>query len=311
MTNPIIIGAGMAGLLAANMLRRHNPEVVERQSSLPNNHHGVLRFRTLRVSEQTHIPFREVQVFKGVDESDPIRAALQYSCKVTKGYEVRSLISLEPCMRYIAPDNFIEQMASGLTIGYGVDGLKYLLPDNRQDVGPIVSTLPMPMLMDATEYDGPRPDFRSLPGWSVSATIDNCDVFVTRYFTNTMKQYYRASITGNILNVEFAGEKPAVSAAHFEQLVRDAVCSFGIFPDRILSVHEPKTSQYAKLATFSKEDRQKAKDFMFWATNQLGIFSLGRFATWRSGLLMDDVVDDVLKIERWMMQGNYERQKDL
>src|SRR4051812_30830327 len=92
----IIIGAGMAGLLAGNMLRRRPLQIVERQKQLPNNHHAVLRFRTTKVSEQVHVPFRQVRVFKSIDEPDPVRAAMLYAKKVTGRYEVRNMINLDP-----------------------------------------------------------------------------------------------------------------------------------------------------------------------------------------------------------------------
>jgi len=61
-----IYGAGMAGLLAANMLRRFKPEVCEAQPSLPNNHAALLRFRTDACSRATGIPFRKVSVQKAI-----------------------------------------------------------------------------------------------------------------------------------------------------------------------------------------------------------------------------------------------------
>src|SRR5688572_5532364 len=61
-----IAGAGMAGLLAANLLRRHRPEVFERQLDLPHNHSALLRFRSPAVSDATGIPFRRVLIRKGI-----------------------------------------------------------------------------------------------------------------------------------------------------------------------------------------------------------------------------------------------------
>ena len=50
-TEVTIIGAGMAGLLAANMLRHRDPVILEAQKSLPNNHHALLRFRSSVVGD--------------------------------------------------------------------------------------------------------------------------------------------------------------------------------------------------------------------------------------------------------------------
>lgn len=295
MPQPAIIGAGLAGLLAANMLRRHQPYVLERQSDLPNNHHAVLRFRSEGVSRQLHIPFREVQVFKSCDDKDPVAAALRYSKKVLGRYEVRSLINLAPATRYIAPPDLVSQMADGVNIQFNVE----FAPDCRWPE-PVISTIPMAMLMDLLEYEGERPEFVSMPGWTVTATIEGCDAFVTRYYTSAMCPAYRVSVTGDQLIIEGTGDPPAQMS--IENMIVKLSVDLGI---RHLDIGRGKLHQgrYAKIGHLSPADRRKAKDFMFWATRERGIYSLGRFATWRAGLLLDDLVNDILMIERWIIFG--------
>ena len=53
----IIFGAGLAGLLSANMMRSHKPTVYEFQSELPNNHGALLRFRSDKVGTATNTFF--------------------------------------------------------------------------------------------------------------------------------------------------------------------------------------------------------------------------------------------------------------
>jgi hypothetical protein len=307
----IIIGAGMAGLLAGNILRRTPLQIVEKQASLPNNHHAVLRFRTTKVSEQVHVPFRQVTVFKGIDEHDPIKAAMRYAYKVTGNYEVRSLINLEPAQRYIAPPDLIEQMAIGLDIAYGVDGLCYCSPEKREEMkmSPIISTLPMPMLMDALEYPSDeRPDFTYSAGSVIKARIRNCDMFATRYYTQEDSPLYRASITGDNLILEYVG--PIIDDNPMEDL--DEIASdFGIWPEDVYDVSKLKVSKYGKLAALSESDKALARQFMFWASTNWNVFSLGRFAKWQAGLLMDDVVQDVMKIEKWINSSLYELKKEI
>jgi hypothetical protein len=308
----IIIGAGMAGLLAGNMLRRRSLQVVERQAKLPNNHHAVLRFRTTRVSEQVHVPFRPVTVFKSIDEKDPIKAAMLYARKVTGRYEVRSLINLQPSERYIAPPNLVEMMAEGLDIAYGVDGLAYCAPAQREkmEMSPIISTLPMPMLMDALEWRGDRPDFKHVAGFVIKIKIKNCDVFATKYYCQgDYPQLYRASMTGDNMILEFVGDQPA---ADVNDHVRLITYDFGIEEEDILEWEGPKVSRYQKLAKLSDDDVKKAQAFMHWATVNYQIYSLGRFAKWQAGLLLDDIVQDILKIERWMDAHNgYQLKKEM
>lgn len=307
----IVIGAGMAGLLAGNILRRHCVQLVERQPSLPNNHHAVLRFRTTRVSDACHIPFREVRVHKMViGDYNPIQAAMLYSRKVTGRYELRSIRDLSPADRYIAPPDFIAQAASSLNIAFGIDAIDYFTPlTKREDLDaiPIISTLPMPVMMDALEYPGERPEFAYEPGWTARAAIPDCDVHITAYCPEPGFPMYRASITGDELIMEFVG------APNLTNVDREAARglaltaqSFGLDPELIAPLHtEIKPSRYAKLGCLSAPDRKLADEFMYWASTHFNVYSLGRFATWKSGLLLDDVVGDVLKIERWITGGKY------
>lgn len=310
-----IIGAGLAGLLAANMLRRHLVTVYEKQEALPNNHHAVLRFRDRGVSNQLHIPFREVNVFKGCDEPDPIRAAVQYSHKCTGRYEVRSLIDLAPATRYIAPPDLISRMAEGVDIRYGSDGLKEMIMGDPH----VISTVPMEVLMDELGYVGDRPAFVSTEGLVVTATIADCDMFMTRYYADPNIPWYRASVTGNKLIIEFSIREPQwrddwLVEDQVKEIARMAVegvaYDFGFRQNKMFNI-EAKRTRYAKIGRLSAQDRELAEAFMLWATTEHRVYSLGRFATWRSGLLLDDLVGDILKIERWMGQSQFNIRKSL
>lgn len=304
-----IAGAGMAGLLAANMLRSHQPLVMEKQRGLPNNHHAVLRFRTDAVSRELGIPFRKVRVFKSIDEADPIKAGVRYSYKVLGKYEMRSALNLEPADRFIAPSDLIARMAMHGIIRYGIDPFT----DGNVNNHPLISTIPMEALMDALDYPGPRPKFESIPGWTCTGTIEGADLFVTRYVTDLAKPWYRASITGDKLIIEGTGEAPDDPDYDPNDDPNDdplfAALELGIrYRDEVTNV-QTHASRYAKIAAMSPEDRRKADDFMFWATHEHNIYSLGRFATWRPGLLLDDLVQDVRKIERWIDSPRYEVQR--
>lgn len=303
MQSVTIIGAGMAGLLAANMLRRHNPSIIERQPRLPNNHHAVLRFRTEEVSRQLHIPFRKVRVFKSCDTPDPVKAAILYAAKVTGRYEVRSLIDLAPADRFIAPPDLIDQMSKGVRCSFDHE----FSPTLAHLAGsPVISTIPMTALMDLLSYGHERPSFMASPGWTVTATIADCDMFVTRYLASHRCDPYRISITGDQLIIEGAGN----FSGEGNQIAGKAAAELGINPCH-LGEARLHISQYAKIGRLSRKDRLLASDFMFWATSNHNVYSLGRFATWRAGLLLDDLVNDILKIERWMSGSTYDIKRAL
>lgn len=59
----------------------------------------------------------------------------------------------------------------------------------------------------------------------------------------------------------------------------------------------------ARPATYAKAlpiDDDVRREFISWATDNFNVFSLGRFATWRPALLLDDLVNDIRLIDRWL-----------
>jgi NAD(P)-binding Rossmann-like domain len=284
-----VVGAGMAGLLAANMLRRHDVIVYEKQKELPNNHHSVLRFRTPEVGEVLGIPFRKVNMVKTVSGfTNVVANSLSYSMKVTGEYlSDRSIISgTVTDERYIAPLNLIEQMAKNIHIQYESD---YNFNDSNF---PVISTIPMPLLMNKLNYTN-QIEFKSMPGVVLTATVANCDAFVSVLFPGS-EDYSRATITGNQLMIEF----PRNINKHYSYQRRIAN-ALGIVDTHIFDM-QWKKQDYFKITEINDAERKK---FLRWATVHHNIYSLGRYATWRPKLLLDDLVKDVRKIENWITHG--------
>jgi hypothetical protein len=73
MSGIVVVGAGMAGLLAGSMLRKDCPLILEARERLPHNHSAVLRFRSSIVGDTVGIPFRKVQAIKAVAMVQPYR----------------------------------------------------------------------------------------------------------------------------------------------------------------------------------------------------------------------------------------------
>lgn len=302
-----IYGAGMAGLLAANMLRRFQPVVHEAQAELPNNHEALLRFRSDAVSKATGIPFRKVDVikcisFQGRTFSHPdIKVNNLYSHKVTGEYRVRSIGDCRPAERYIAPPDFIAQMAKTCRIKYDSPLTSDILNHCTEDSAPVISTIPMPGLMNLVNWES-MPVFKFLAIWSQWLTIErpHTDVYQTIYYPDPALPYYRASITGNRLIIEYSQspDGPAQSKA-----VNDILRDFGMGGCK-LSVSEfgpIKSQKYGKLLPLDNDTERRK--FLVHMTDEYNMYSLGRFSTWRQ-LLMDDVVNDVTVIERLIASGS-------
>lgn len=300
MNDLTIFGAGMAGLIAARMLSDRHPLVMEKQDSLPNNHHAVLRFRSSIVGDATNVPFSKVNVTKHVlkDSSDnAIAAAASYSRKVTGLLHARSVIETAPVERYVAPRDFISRLASTAAIQYGVDFLDWSHNMVRPH-GPVISTIPVPAMMDMFKWQD-KPDFKYRKGWTIKARIIpdlDCRIHATVYSARMMDDWYRASITGDELMVEGAGDKPEDDSA-MDILFSEVCPQFGLFQSDI-EAYKCYEAKYQKIADLSSPERESVKRFIMYLSNEHRIYSLGRFATWRPKLLLDDLVNDIRVIAR-------------
>jgi putative NAD(P)-binding protein len=291
MTEIHIIGAGMSGLLAANMLRRHRVAVFEKQSKLPNNHHAVLRFRTPEIGNILGIPFKKVNMIKTHESFRNLVAdSLSYSKKTTGKYlSDRSIIAgTVQAERYIAPKNLIEQMADNVSLCYDIE---FEPLKNKANI-PVkaISTLPMPVLMALLEYEHDI-NFDSIPGCVFTGRILDCDAYVSVLYPGP-ETYSRATITGDQLIVEFPNRTEIPDSIDLALVYH----SLGLYDCVVLDV-EFKRQPYFKITEIDEAER---KAFMRWATVKHGIYSLGRYATWRPKLLLDDLVHDVRKIEGWI-----------
>ncbi len=308
-----IIGAGMAGLLAARMLHHHSPVVLESQESLPNNHSAVLRFRTSVVGDLLGIPFRKVQMMKAaVPWRNPVADALAYSRKTSGTSRSDRSLPLAPERhdRWVAPADFVARLSDGVEVVYSSD-FNFVGSDEK-----VISTIPMPSLMAALDYPGRRGiDFRSVSGFNVRAQLCDVDAHVSLYVPDPGHAFSRVSITGSELIVEysFPGSSLAAVRSRMELLARERMLQevewvlrlLGLedCPNRLASFPTATIQTYSKILPIDDTARRQ---FIFWAsTIERRAYQLGRFATWRPGLLVDDLVRDVRLIDGWVRTGDY------
>lgn len=287
-----IYGAGMAGLLAANMLKRHSPIVHEKQKSLPNNHEALLRFRTNAVSIATNIPFEEVLVHKGVYYDGKVHSAAtldmmnEYSHKVTGVIMPRSITNLKSEKRFIAPANFIEQLATGVEIEFESE-FRAIDPEPHEV---IISTIPMTKMIGILGMDADDMLFDWQPIWVKTWMLPKCNVHQTIYFPDEAEPYYRASISGERLMVEYVTDPS--NMLMYDDLERVGT-AFGFKLNPIGPMICTKQT-FGKLLPLDDKVRKK---IMRDLTEHYNIYSLGRFGTWRQ-ILLDDVVKDIMVIDK-------------
>lgn len=314
-----ILGAGMSGLLASAMLQGEVDAVYEKADRLPNNHHAVLRFRSRAVADALNIPFREVKAVKSVlSMGNPIADALAYSLKTNGTATSRSILSArgEPMTRYIAPPDLVSRMANKSPsdiFQYGVDALEMIEPSSRY-----ISTLPMTKHIEFfgwPDHLGPKPEFRSRPGAMIKADLGAAvDAYCSLYVPDPSIFVSRISLTGSELCIEcygagafdfFSGdnELPVHEAMKMDitDLCLDHLGLGSLLSARELPAVEIKVMPYAKILPIPEEQRKR---YVMWLSDNFKFHSLGRFATWRPSLLMDDVVNDVRVIHRIAHEGH-------
>lgn len=287
-----IVGAGMAGLLAANMMRRREPVVYEMQGALPSNHSAVLRFRSPLVGEVLGVPFKPVRVLKStLPWRNPVADSMAYSRKVIGEYRTdRSLLpgtSVED--RWIAPPDLVDRMAEGINIKYDTE-FDFLAEPSK-----VISTIPMPNLMIIFNYS-PRPAFGYVQGRNVRVQLRRCDAYLSLYVPDPELEFSRVSVTGNEMIIECSHDVERLSGQRLDAILGRAMKVCGINTE--VEAVELRDQRYQKIAPIDETAR---RDFIHWISSQRGrAFSLGRYACWRPGLLMDDVVQDVRKIDGWL-----------
>jgi hypothetical protein len=193
--------------------------------------------------------------------------------------------------RFIAPPDFIRRMSGNLPPQLFNFGSQFDFRHSAVKDMAYISTIPMPDLMEQLEWNGPIPEFIYKPGFSIKYQLDNCDAFASVYVPDFETPIYRVSVTGSEVIVEFSGE-PFESA--YDKAEQAATVLLGL-EDRPLPQGRLAPMRYAKISSIDDEVR---KAFILWASIERGVYSLGRFATWRPGLLLDDLVNDVRVIER-------------
>lgn len=274
------------------MLREEVSCVYEQQESLPNNHSAVLRFRSSIIADTLNIPFKEVKVLKSVAPwRNPIADALSYSRKTNGSATLRSILSAKDKLetRYIAPPDLIERMAKkvSIPITYGVAFDEW---DVTYRKDPIISTLPMPVLMKLLGWK-PKSEFHYKSGHNIIIELQpEVDAYCSLYTPDPALPFARLSLTGNQLIAECNADKGRLAPDDINSILHQ----FGFTQGDVENV-EVKAQPYAKILPIDEGERQR---FIMHASDKFNIYALGRFATWRPGLLMDDCVKDVRIIHK-------------
>lgn len=314
----IILGAGMSGMLAGHYFRHMNPTIIEKQGSLPNNHKALLRFRSNDVAQLSGIPFKQVSVSKMINYKEQhitepnLFLNNLYSQKTNGSLRSRSLMNLDQCERYVAPEDFIQKLSYGLDILFGKDAGDAVGAQMIDKDPAMISTMPVHVLADMLDYDlGVELEAKKI--WTLSFDLPeflDCDVYQTLYYPNPLMPLYRMSITGGKVIAEFC-ECPESKWGTIQLITKNILhflsIDFGIdliINDTVIPTFENlelKEQKYGKLVPCNGNE---VREFLGWATHEHNIYSLGRWGTHRQ-LLMDDVVKDLGVISNMIRNNRY------
>lgn len=318
-----IAGAGLTGLLAAHAWP--TAPVFEASAAPRAAHRALLRFRSDAVAKLTGIDFEQLTVRKGIYNNGAfvapdIRLANAYAQKVT-GQLVgeRSIWSLEPVQRFIAPETFYEQLIEA--IGGRIQwGCSVALPQGKNGDGPLavpihsdftiknpnnplISTIPLPDLLKELAVETTTPFNRSGIHVARYRLDERTRLNQTIYFPTPQHPLYRASITGSLLIAESIAAAGPGWTDPDTQLNEPQFCAhvFGLRHAPVLI--DEVDQKYGKIVPLPAEER---KALLHRLTRDHNIFSLGRFATWRN-ILLDDVVADIQVVRRLLRASGYDR----
>lgn len=320
MSKPIAIaGAGLAGLITACFFKK--APVFEAGPRAPQ-HRALLRFRGEEVSKITGIPFKAVKVDKAVVYGNsmyqgtcPLNLANMYSHKVTGRYVGRSIMKLESGVRFIAPDDFYDRLIEEV----GEERINFNTPINdafkfsgdQRSRPTIISTIPMQVMIKLLNMESDNQLSFAFVRQPIVVhrfkVMTPCDIYQTIYFPSDDLRTYRASITGDTVIIETIANHADSHYMAVDTELAYIVKQFGIHPNQCdLDSVEVVDQKYGKIVDMPKDMRQAV---LYDMTVNHDVFSIGRFATWRN-LLLDDVADDLKKMDSLIHATDYNRFKN-
>ena len=298
----IILGAGLSGTLAGALNK--DADIFETRSN-DTTHKAVLRFRSPEISEAIGIPFKKVKVYKYIWYEDmyiPLSPRMMnlYSYKVSDTFSARSIVNLETATRWIAPDDLLgilKEQCKG-RIKYGIPLTRDFIKDCQQTLQPIISTVPLYVMAKLFElYDGDMSHkFNDI--YINQFNIKNCDVYQTIYYPDPDLLIYRATISGDTLIIESTSTLAGKEGMSYQAVWK----SFGLWESDTTQTLTNHLQHNGKIMPINEKIRRR---LIYDLTVSHGIYSLGRFATWRH-ILMDDVYKDIHVIKSLINKDAYE-----
>jgi len=295
----IIIGAGLAGAIARGFFYSYNPQVYEARNEPGSLHKAILRFRDPSIGLLLGVPMEEISVskyiyFKGeFKEENPLLSNL-YSKKVAQGIYHRSIEAKDDVKRFIAKKDFgIIHANYGKALTKVEPHKCYFSDGSCAEYEICISTIPLPVMAKAANIDIEKTTIKSsMISVARIRMQTKCNVYQTIYFPDPALNIYRATLEPDTLIIEAIGDD-------FSNKEIDLVLeAFGL-EDEDLGKTDLFKQDMGKIVDMDDTVR---RSIILELTEKFGIYSLGRYATWRN-ITSDALLND-LKIIAKMLEFN-------
>lgn len=299
-----IIGAGISGIMAARYFSNYNPTLIEKNETLPflSQNHASIRVKSEEIGILLNIKLKKVQISKQIFFEHKLynQASITmknlYSRKVTGEIGTRSIeFDDTNDIRYF----FGEQLTTWPGLDYRTNHKLIAIIGNtlhfenkkciNYDI--CLSTIPMPEMFRIFKKDNTAGDaFKLQPIYVTELLLGiRSSAFQTIYFPELHLDAYRANLEENRLLIE--------SLTELDDGELHLILSiFGLTNITIIS-KEVHRQPFGKIIGISDSQR---KGNMLYLTENHNIYSLGRYATWRNGVEIDDVMKDLKKIKNFI-----------
>jgi hypothetical protein len=295
----IIIGAGIAGTMAYNFFREYSPTVFEKEQnrSVFEDHKAIMRIENEAIGYLTGMRLSEFEVENWIwhngnfyDKCTPLFGCL-YSKKVSGEITSRSIENTGLHKRFKVSSDFRiseEHLFSGITINSISEWkqIGFLGSSVYHDYDVCISTMPMPKLLDATntEYDPSLFSYKPIYVMRFKTKIKS-DKNYTVYIPEKDYPIYRISLQEDLIIIESTGEISNGYVSFFCKML------FGIGSEDI----ELISSTAIPFGKMASSNRDMIKGLLLQLTEKYNIYSLGRYAIWKS-IKTDHLLADLKKI---------------
>ena len=302
----VIIGSGVAGCLAASYFKNEDVTVIEKDSEINflKNHQAIFRMKEDKAAlilgkrvEQIDIEKNYVHENKIYTEPN-ILLKNSYSLKVSGNLEKRSIFKKNDGMRYqFIDDEFNLNCELKTSVGITrIESGKIFYNEGAAFINYdlCISTIPFPAFLDIVsekiKFDFKFQTMKINILQSELFYKENKNVFQTIYFSGSETPIYRITLQGKKVICESKFCKHSELLDHFSKAIKFFGLEFSDFIDH--QITENKTGKIGEI------DENLRKGILSKLTDKYGVYFLGRTSIWKPGVMIDDLVYDIEKINK-------------